>query len=687
MIPVSYKDYTCSFRRIFSRLLADFEENTEEFMLQELRGHANHWSVKVLFVILIASFGIWGIGDVAYQWATNRPLATVGSQKIPTEMFLFRYRKAETTLRQNAKKSLTAEDIQKFGLHQQVLDQLVRESLLKQKASFMKLRAADQTVKEHVYDLPVLRNESGEFDRGRLSQVLDHMGLSESGFVAQVRQSLLEGQLLSAMALGARLPKAYGDFLVQALEGKRVFSCLFIPQKSMVLNAPLREAELKGHYDKNQQVFKRPEFRSFSYACLDRDKLAAALPLSEADLRADYERRQADFHVPEKRNVVQLSFRSERSAMLAYEAIKIGRPFKAAAREFDGKYNELGLIAVTHAPEIAAEAIFALEPGQPSEIIKTALGHDIYLVNEIEPARTQAFEEIKDVLEKELRAAQGEDQYASLRNKLEDAVAGGTPLKEIVAEYKMTLESLAESSVQGLNQKKQAVFKKDLSAAHQQLILKTVFAHEASENLLFVDAGDSTAFVIKVNTVVPSQVPPFADIQDEVKAHLTAEKQLKSAREMAEEVVKEIQNVKDLTQSGARRKFTVFASNPISRLEADRDAAFRSKFPVMMIPQLFSLKPGRALAGPVENGFAVVVVQKIIPFDLKANGDKVKVLASKLDTWVKGDVESFFLESLKKQYPVSISASELQRVTGGGEHSEPTNHEAPDSESQETPGS
>ena len=49
-------------------------------MLQFIRNFAGSWVVKILFVLLILSFGIWGIGDV-FRSTTPTTVAEVGKER------------------------------------------------------------------------------------------------------------------------------------------------------------------------------------------------------------------------------------------------------------------------------------------------------------------------------------------------------------------------------------------------------------------------------------------------------------------------------------------------------------------------------------------------------------------------------------------------------------------------------
>ncbi|HZD26073.1 MAG TPA: SurA N-terminal domain-containing protein, partial [Alphaproteobacteria bacterium] len=52
-------------------------------MLNALRRNAGSWVVKVLMLLLVVSFAIWGIGDVFFRHGQNPTVATVGDSEIP----------------------------------------------------------------------------------------------------------------------------------------------------------------------------------------------------------------------------------------------------------------------------------------------------------------------------------------------------------------------------------------------------------------------------------------------------------------------------------------------------------------------------------------------------------------------------------------------------------------------------
>ena len=67
-------------------------------MLNALRKNAGSWVVKVLMLLLVASFAIWGIGDVFFSRGQNPTVATVGGTEIPANELANAFNRAVANL-------------------------------------------------------------------------------------------------------------------------------------------------------------------------------------------------------------------------------------------------------------------------------------------------------------------------------------------------------------------------------------------------------------------------------------------------------------------------------------------------------------------------------------------------------------------------------------------------------------
>ena len=97
-------------------------------MLDILRRGAQGWVAKFLLVMLVASFGVWGISGSILN-AGNDAVITVGDTVVsPTEFRLAYDRQIGVVSRQIGQR-LSAEQARAFGIESQVYSQLVAGAL------------------------------------------------------------------------------------------------------------------------------------------------------------------------------------------------------------------------------------------------------------------------------------------------------------------------------------------------------------------------------------------------------------------------------------------------------------------------------------------------------------------------------------------------------------------------------
>src|SRR5690348_13211010 len=99
-------------------------------MLNHFRSFADNIVAKILLVLLVLSFVIWGIDDMVRSSGHGATLATVGSAKNTVEEFNTELKRATESLRRTLGNHFTPEMIKMTNLHIQVLQKLVNQKLL-----------------------------------------------------------------------------------------------------------------------------------------------------------------------------------------------------------------------------------------------------------------------------------------------------------------------------------------------------------------------------------------------------------------------------------------------------------------------------------------------------------------------------------------------------------------------------
>ena len=104
-------------------------------MLASLRSAAGTWVAKLLLLLLVLSFAVWGIsGQVANGFGGNA-LVTAGSTKVAPIEYRLAYDRQLAVMSQQFGTRLTREQARALGIEDQVLAQLVAGAVLDEQAS------------------------------------------------------------------------------------------------------------------------------------------------------------------------------------------------------------------------------------------------------------------------------------------------------------------------------------------------------------------------------------------------------------------------------------------------------------------------------------------------------------------------------------------------------------------------
>ena len=412
-------------------------------MLQAIRSRAGSLVVKILFAILIVAFGFWGIGSWLNDSSVDSTIATVGKDKIRAEQLTSVVRTQVQTLKQTYGESFDIEQAKQLGVVADQLEQLIDDSLITQEVGRMRLAIGDDAVRTMILNDPVFHDAGGKFDRLRYQQVLNNNRMSEPQYEASVRNQLVRGALSDAVAGGVSAPKPLVDAFYRMLAEKRVADTVMIPFASATDIGEPSETDLADFHDQHSELFRAPELRSFEVASLTLDDLAKGITFSDDELKDEYQRRIDDFKTPDRRHVEQILVRDQATADQVAAALKGDQAFAAVAKDVAKMASgpiDLGLVSAEGLGEAKlADAAFKLEKDGISDPIQTNFGWHVLRVTEIQPARTETFEEAKPKLAAELAHDAADTQIGKLMNKVDDALASGSDFDKVAADLQLNV--------------------------------------------------------------------------------------------------------------------------------------------------------------------------------------------------------------------------------------------------------
>lgn len=253
-------------------------------MLNTMRKISGGIVAKILMLLLVVSFGVWGVGDILRSSGTTH-VAKVGKEEIRASEFA---REAARVNRQLQAQGMTMDEQRVQVL---VLQQLVQRKLVEQAVADAGLYVDDATVARSIATDNRFRNLDGKFSDIAFKNYLKENGLNEAALLSQTKQQLGGLFLMDTMAMRDIIPPAEVVKLEARAEGEtRDVALLRIVPKTEAAS----EADIEGYYNAYKTTqFLNPERRTLEYVGINPADVKALIDKSitpemrEARAKAD----------------------------------------------------------------------------------------------------------------------------------------------------------------------------------------------------------------------------------------------------------------------------------------------------------------------------------------------------------------------------------------------------------------
>lgn len=532
-------------------------------MLNALRKSASTWVAKVLIGLLVLSFAIWGVND--FVGGINRTtIATVGETTVSAERFDRALSIEISRLQRQIQQPVSLSQATAFGIPNQVISQLVTEAALDDVSTKLNLGVSDDKLRDDIGNNPSFRGPDGRFDRTFLQQILQSNNMTESEFVSDQRAFSERRQIAESVAGGIGVPET----LLKAVHAYRseIRTIRAITLESSDLGAiPIpSDNDLSTYFEENKSVYRAPEYRSVAVLHLTLEDVMDADAVSDDDAKRIYDERADSFSEPEKRRVQQLVFPSKEEADAGKATLDAGTSWEMLLeqRNVTSADIDLGLIAREDMIDTTiADAVFSLSDSGISDVIEGRFGSVLTRVTEIQAASTRPFEDVASDIKQEIARDEAIDQIFSVRDAVEDSMAGGASLTEVAAANDLTLRNVSAVSQNGLDESDTII--SDLPLSNE--LLRGVFESEVGiENPPL--EGDNEFVWYEVTGVTLDRERTLDEVPDRVQADWLRDETAKALDEMASDLSKNLSSDIGFTSLAQARAKPIQTYDEITRL-------------------------------------------------------------------------------------------------------------------------
>ncbi len=607
-----------------------------------------------LFGLLIASFAVWGIGDIFRVNPQQVAIAEVGDLRIEQQDFARTLSREVNRISARLGGRFDLEQARALGVVDQVVGQMVSRALFDRKIADLGLTASEALLKRRITEEPAFSDAAGRFDRARFIQALQFSNMGEQEFLDDLRRDILRQQLVGAIAEAAPAPRSLAESLYVYRQETRTARVLRVPNASIQDLPEPDQAALEAFHREFSDRFMAPEFRAVTMIHLRAEDLAAEIAIPEAEVRAEYEDRREDFAVPERREVAQMVFNDQAEADKAMGRLREGASFETVAQDETGQAPvDLGSVARADLPEELAEPAFALKQGEVSDPVKTAFGWHILQVGEIIPGEEASFEAVREELAEDLAMSQAIDGLISIANQLDDELAAGASMDEAAELLNLKARRIAALDRDGRDAAGNLV--PDLPGDR---FTATVFETAPGEDSLLTETPDGGFFILRVDGVTPAQLRPLAEVRDQVVELWRDARRAEKTREIATALAARAQRGEALEDIGEAEGYEVTTSGALTRFDSDPTQSFAPA----LAGKLFDLAPNEVDTVAAPDGHIVFQLLEITRPDPANQETEVAALREGLSNAMRNDLLEQFIANLRGEYGVTVNQRAIDDV-------------------------
>ncbi len=546
-------------------------------MLSLFRKQSKSWLIKALFFVIVLVFIFWG--GYAYKSRQETQMARIGDHYISVIEYNNAYNQLLENYRKQFGKGFSEDLVRGLGLRQQVMDMLINTYLVEKAAGEMGLAASTSEIQQRVLSYPIFQTD-GQFDQQRYEEILRQYRMKPETFEQQIGQELSAQKVQEFIRRQAIVTddEVMADFRFNYSMIQLAYA-VFDP-KSFEDKVTVDEKDAQSYFQEHQDRYREPEKRQFLMVTFKPESYLNEVKIAEDEARQYYADHGSEYHRgPEvrarhilfavKEDVPEDMIAKVRAqAQSVLDEAKKGKDFAELAKKYSqdeataAKGGDLGTFSRGQLVPAFEEAVFALKPGEISNLVRTPFGFHIIKVEEVHPEKTTSFEEARNDIEAALKRQKGRDIAFDKARKFLDVVYAKKELQKLAGEQNVAVTG------EGV-----WVSEKDAlpgSKSPNTEIMQKLFTLRDQDVSDILDTPEGYV-IAQVKEIRGPQVPAFDAVKDRVAKDYRADRARVLAQEKAAELLAESVKGSNLESAAGAMGVTVRKSDWFSRQEPDKD--------------------------------------------------------------------------------------------------------------------
>jgi len=531
-------------------------------MLRILREHATSWMLRGLLILVAVTFISWG----GYSLIRERKVtyaAKVNGEMIDPKDYAETLQAMTKQYREMMGSSFTEKMAEELKLGERALDSLVSQVLLLQEAKRLGLQVSDEELRQSIESVSYFQ-VGGQFDRRNYERFLRMNRMTAEDFERIQRDRLLISEISNLIRLNSGRVSEEEALENYRFENERMnLQFVKVGPETFKGQVAVNEIEEKDYYQKHQEEFRIPTSIQVQYLVFRPSDYEGKAQVTPEEIKRYYDVQKDRLKVPKRVRAREILIKVEaddpankieekkKRAEEILEKAKKTKDFAALAKQYSesataSKGGELGWVQ-TGALEASLQGpLFSLKGGETSELLKGMAGFYILKAEEVVDEKQRSLEEVKDQIAQGLKREKGK---AEASRKADDAF------------YSMFRNRDLEgySKEKGISLQTTGFFKEGdeiPELGRNETFQSSALALKVGEISPVVTIPPNF-YILKAINKKESRIPTVEEVKEELRKKVVGVKADEKAKQVAEELLKQVQSGKTLREVAQGKGFPV----------------------------------------------------------------------------------------------------------------------------------
>ncbi|MBE2898051.1 SurA N-terminal domain-containing protein [Pasteurellaceae bacterium 20609_3] len=301
-------------------------------MMEKLSNGVGGWVWKVIFALVSVSFVLGGVGTYLVG-RVDTSAAKVNGEEISQRAFQNALQQQTRSMgEQMGPQFAQLMDSPEFvaSLRQDVINNLVDDTLLAQYVNELGLAVSDEQIKRYIVSQPAFQKD-GKFDNERYQQFLRVNGLNADYYAQSLRGGIVMSQLQQGLLGSQTVSEAQLAALNEQLYQTREVNLTALPIAKIQAAQSVSDEEVSEYYKAHQSAFAVPEQVKVEFIDIAKPDIEKNINVTDVEIAQYYQDHKSDF-AQNRQHLAHIQVGSEEQANALYQQLQQGADFAELAK-------------------------------------------------------------------------------------------------------------------------------------------------------------------------------------------------------------------------------------------------------------------------------------------------------------------------------------------------------------------